>query len=214
MKGLFNPTCDRYGHMLTGVGGSPQVMAPFVFPTVEEMAIFPGGAAVASTGHGQSNGSRSKERKIGFRVRKILVPVDSEHTKAADLKRVIQLARRLDAEITLLQCYEAPRSFSYAKGESGFADVIRDRELHLVHLRALCSRVQRSWPKCRWLFNEDGPLPASILRASRSTGADLIVMTVPLDAVSDNWSTIEVVDKLARKAECPVLAGRQLLRTN
>ena len=212
MKGLFNPTCDRYGHMLTGVGGSPQVMAPFVFPTVEEMAIFPAGAANggASTGHGQPNGSRSKERKMVFRIRKILVPVDSEHTKAADLGRVIQLARRLNAEITLLHCYEAPRSFSYAKGESGFDDVIRNRELHLLRLRTLCSKVRRSWSKCRWLFDEDGPLPASILRVSRSTRADLIVMPVSLDAASENWSTIEVVDKLARKADCPVLAGRAI----
>ena len=212
MKGLFNPTCDRHGHLLTGVGGSPQVMAPFVFPTAEEMAIFPGGAVngSASTGHGQPNGSRSKERKMVFRIRKILVPVDSEHTKAADLKRVIQLARRLDAEITLLQCYEAPRSFSYAKGESGFDDVIRNRELRLLRLRTLCSKVRRSWSKCRWLFDEDGPLPASILRASRSTRADLIVMPVSLDAASENWSTIEVVDKLARKADCPVLTGRAI----
>jgi hypothetical protein len=36
----------------------------------------------------------------------------------------------------------------------------------------------------------------------------LIVMPVSLDAASENWSTIEVVDELARKADCPVLAGK------
>jgi nucleotide-binding universal stress UspA family protein len=125
-------------------------------------------------------------------------------------KTARQLARRLDAQITLLQCYEAPRSFSYAKGESGFDDVIRNRELHLRRLRTLCSKVRRSWSKCRWLFDEDGPLPASILRVSRSTGADLIVVPVSLDAASENWSTMEIVDQLARKAECPVLTGRAI----
>jgi len=39
MKGSFNPTCDRHGHMLTGVGSSPQLMAPFVCPTAEEIAL-------------------------------------------------------------------------------------------------------------------------------------------------------------------------------
>jgi hypothetical protein len=40
--------------------------------------------------------------------------------------------------------------------------------------------------------------------------ADLIVVPVPLDAVSENWSTTEVVDELARKADCPVLVGKAI----
>jgi hypothetical protein len=35
-------------------------------------------------------------------------------------------------------------------------------------------------------------------------------MAVSLNAASENWSTIEVVDELARKAECPVLTGRAI----
>jgi nucleotide-binding universal stress UspA family protein len=205
MKHSFNPTCDRYGHLLTGLGGSPQVMAPFVFPTAEEMAFLPGtrnGGALAV--HRQASGSMSKRRKVPFRIGKILVPVDSQNTKPADLKRVIQLARRLNAEITLLHCYEPPRSFSYAKGNSGSGHVIRRRELTLVRLQTLCSKVRRSWSKCVWLF-EVGSLPASILRASKSMRVDLIVVPVSLDSVSENWSTSEVLDELARKADCPVL---------
>jgi nucleotide-binding universal stress UspA family protein len=208
MKGSFNPTCDRHGHMLTGVGGSPQVMAPFVLPTAEEIALFPGGVGdgSASTGQGQGNGSSAK-KTVAFRIRKILVPVDSERTKPADLKRTIQLARRLGAQITLLHCYESPRSFTYAEGDSGFDDVIRHRERTLVRLQSLCSKVRRSWSKCGWLF-EDGSLPSSILRVSQSMRADLIVVPASLDAASENWSTSEVVDELARKANCPVLAGK------
>ena len=44
----------------------------------------------------------------------------------------------------------------------------------------------------------------------RGYGQTLIVVPVSLDAVSDNWSTTEVVDELARKADCPVLAGKAI----
>jgi nucleotide-binding universal stress UspA family protein len=209
MKRSFNPTCNRHGHTLTGVGGSSQVMAPFVFPTAEDMAFLPDGALSGSVSvpHRQINGFMSEKRKVPFRIRKILVPVDSNHTKPADLKRVIQLARRVSAQITLIHCYEAPRSFSYAKGDAAFDDVVQHREQTLLRLQTICSRIRRSWSKCLWLF-EVGPFPATVLHASKSIRADLIVVPVSLDAASENWSTSELVDELARKASCPVLAGR------
>src|ERR1700749_1976145 len=94
---------------------------------------------------------------------------------------------------------------------SAFDDVIRHRERNLLRLQSLCYKVRRSWAKCLWIF-EDGPLPASILRVSKSMGADLIVVPASLDAASENWSTSEVVDELARKAHCPVLAGCAITR--
>ena len=208
MKRLFNPTCDRHGHILKGLGVSPEVMAPFVFPTAEEMAFLPANGAISGP-YPEFTGDLSKKRKVPFRIRKILVPVDSEHTKPADLKGVIQLARQLDAQITLLDCYEAPRSFCYAQGDSSFAGIIRHRQLNLVRLQTLCAEVRKSWSKCLWLF-EEGPLPAGILRVSKSMRADLIVMPVSLDGASKNWSTIQVTDELVRKADCPVLAGRAI----
>ena len=71
MKGSFSPTCDRYGHILTGIGGSPQAMAPFVLPSAEEIALFPRGTGIglAATGDGQRNGLRSKESKVSDEVR-------------------------------------------------------------------------------------------------------------------------------------------------
>jgi nucleotide-binding universal stress UspA family protein len=210
MKRSFNPTCDRHGHLLTGLGGSPQAMEPFFFPTAEDMAFLPSTVNdPVSTQTSQSEGSAARERKAHLRIRKILVPVDGEHTKLADLKRVIQLARRLDAQITLFHCYKAPRSFFYAEGDSGSNAVIRHRQLSLMRLETLCSNVRRSWSKCLWLF-ENGALLANILRVSKSMRADLIVVPVPLDAVSENWSTTEVVDELARKADCPVLVGKAI----
>jgi nucleotide-binding universal stress UspA family protein len=210
MKDPFSPTCDRHGHILTGVGGSPQVMELFVFPTAEEMAFLPGAPDDSvSAPRREVSGNPSKKRKLPFRIRKILVPVDSERTDWTDLIRVIQLARRLDAQITLLHCYEAPRSFSYARGDSGFDDVIRHRELSLMRLRTLSSVIRRSWSKCLWLF-EEGDLLANILRVSKRMRADLIAVAVSLDAASESWSTIEVTNELVRKADCPVLAGKAI----
>ena len=94
MKDLFNPTCDRHGHILTGFGGSPQMMAPFIFPTAEEMAFLPVRAGDGSAPNLDSrlNDAHPKMGQNEFKIRKILVPVDSEHTKPTDLNRAIQHA--------------------------------------------------------------------------------------------------------------------------
>ena len=207
MKGPFNPSCDRHGHLLTGLGVSPQVMAPFTFPTAEEIALFPGGQSGRdSMPHPRRSGSRSKKKRVPFQIRKILVPVDSQHTKSVDLKRVTQLAQRLDAQLVLLYCYETPRSFSYARGDLALDDVIEHQETARAHLKTLCSRMRRSWSKCVWLF-EIASFPAGILDVSKRIHADLIVVPRPLDPASDIWSTSEVLDQLVRKAGCPVLAA-------
>src|SRR5690349_16256037 len=115
MKGLFNPTSDRHGHILTGVGGPPEVMLPFILPSVEEITLLPESARIvaAATPDRQLSQVRPKTGNNEFHIRRILVPVDSEHTKPADLIRVVELARRFDAQITFLQCYETPRTFSF-----------------------------------------------------------------------------------------------------
>ncbi|PWT86100.1 MAG: hypothetical protein C5B58_01965 [Acidobacteria bacterium] len=192
MKGLFNPTCGRYGHIFTGPGGSPQIMAPFVFPTAEDMAFLPGpGKGSVSSPYRRLNGSMSKKRTAPFRIGKILVPIDSQHTKLIELKRVIQLARRLNAQITLLHCYEAPHSFSYVQGACAFEDVVRHREQTLFRLQTLCSQVRKAWPKCLCLFEVE-PLPAAILRVAVRILADLIV--VPAPSTPDcSWMQISVL---------------------
>ena len=64
MKRSFNPTCDRHGHLLTGLGVPPQAMQPFVFPTAEEMAFSPGTLNDrVPAPNPQVNGSRPKREK-------------------------------------------------------------------------------------------------------------------------------------------------------
>jgi nucleotide-binding universal stress UspA family protein len=211
MKGSFNPTCDRHGHMLTGVGGSPQVMASFICPTAEEIALLPAAAQLSASAARDRQPQRSGPKKEKYipHIRKILVPVDAEHTKPADLKRTIELARKFGAQIALLHCYEWPRSFSYAKGDAALDDVIEHQELTRTHLQMLCSRVRKSWSKCRSRF-EFCSLPAGILNVSKEIQADLILVPSPLDSASETWSTAEVLDELVRKADCPVMAGKAI----
>jgi hypothetical protein len=132
---------DRYGHLLTGVGGLPQGMSPFIFPTPEEMAFLPvvAGNGFAPSRNRRPNQAQSQKGKNRFEIRRILVPVDSEHTRPADLIRVVELARRFDAQITFLQCYETPRAFSFAKGDAAVKDVI----WHRSRLRLICERFVR-----------------------------------------------------------------------
>jgi hypothetical protein len=96
MKGMFNPTSDRHGHILTGLGGSPQVMAPFTFPTAEETAFLlpSGGNGSVLARNGRLDHARPKLGKNKLEIKELLVPVDSENTKPVDLCRVVQLARR------------------------------------------------------------------------------------------------------------------------
>jgi nucleotide-binding universal stress UspA family protein len=211
MKGSFNPTCDRHGHMLAGVGGSPQVTAPFICPSAQEIALLPGTAQLApsTVRPRQRKRSAPRKRKNTLKIRKMLVPVDAEHTKPADLTRAIQLGRRFDAQITLLECYEPPRSCSHAIGKKAMDDVIQHQELTRAHLHMLCSRVRKFWSKCRCRF-ESGSLPAGILNVSKEIRADLIIVPSPLDSASETWSTGEVLDELVRKADCPVIAGKTL----
>jgi nucleotide-binding universal stress UspA family protein len=209
MKDLFNPICDRHGHILTGVGGLPEVMLPFILPSVEEITLLPESARIvaAATRDRQLGQIRPKADNNGFHIRRILVPVDSEHTKPADLIRVVELARRFDAQITFLQCYETPRAFSFAKGDAAVKDVIWHQEQTKAHLRTLCSRVRKSWTKCLWLF-EFGSLPEGILRVSKRIRADLIAVPLPLSSAGESWSNCEILDELARKADCAVLVSR------
>ena len=51
-------------------------------------------------------------------IRRILIPIDAVHVKPVDLKPILEVAQRLDAEVTLVHCYEMPLSFHYAVGRS------------------------------------------------------------------------------------------------
>jgi hypothetical protein len=51
-------------------------------------------------------------------IRLILIPIDAMHVKPVDLKPILKVAQRFDAEVMLVHCYEMPLSFHYAVGRS------------------------------------------------------------------------------------------------
>jgi nucleotide-binding universal stress UspA family protein len=137
-------------------------------------------------------------------IRRILIPIDATQVKAADLKPVLKVAQRFDAEVTLLHCYEIPLSFHYAVGRSAIMDVIVHSDLVRTALLQLCAEVRKFFPSCRSEFTL-GSLPVEILRASQRLQSDLIVVPLGLDFGSYSWTTKEIMDELVRKADCPVV---------
>ena len=120
------------------------------------------------------------------------------------LKTYSEVARRFDAEITLLHCYSTPPSFDYAVGASALVDVTLHRNRVKAQLLRLCRDVQKSFAECRCVFTF-GSLPVAILRASERLQSDLIAVPLSLDFVSDCWTTKELLDELIRRADCAVL---------
>ena len=137
-------------------------------------------------------------------IRRILIPINATQVKSADLKPVLKVAQRFDAEVTLLHCYETPLSFHYAVGRSALRDVILHSDLVRTQLLQLCAEVRKFFASCRSEFTF-GSLPVEILRASKRLQSDLIVVPLALDSGSYSWTTKEIMNELVRKANCPVV---------
>ena len=137
-------------------------------------------------------------------IRRFLIPIDVLEVKPVDLKPILKVAERFDAEVTLLHCYEIPPSFGYAVGPLAPMEVTLHRDMARTRLLKLCTEVRKFFAKCRYVFAV-GSLPVEILRASAILHADLIVIALSLDLVSHSWTTREVLDELVRKANCSVL---------
>lgn len=138
-------------------------------------------------------------------IRQILIPIDATQVKLADLKPVLRVAQRFDAEVTLLHCYEIPLSFHYAVGRSALMDVVLHSDLVRTQLLQLCAEVRKFFSNCRSEFTF-GSLPVEILCASQRLQSDLIVVPLALDLGSYSWTTKEIMDELVRKADCPVVS--------
>jgi nucleotide-binding universal stress UspA family protein len=138
-------------------------------------------------------------------IRQVLIPIDATQVKTADLKPVLKVAQRFDAEVTLLHCYEIPLSFHYAVGRSALMDVVLHSDLLRTQLLQLCAEVRKLFASCRSEFTF-GSLPVEILRASQRLQSDLIVVPLALDLGSSSWTTKEIIDELVRKADCPVVS--------
>jgi universal stress protein family protein len=185
---------DRYGHQITLGGGVSSKITSF------EVSHSAGPESEEPPAHDliiQNAAGRSP-------IRRILIPIDAVHVKPLDLKPILNLAQHIDAEVTLLHCYEIPLSFHYAVGWSALMDVSLHREMVRTRLLKLCADVRKFFTRCRSEFAL-GSLPVEILYASRSLQTDLIAVPLALDFGSYSWTTKEIMDELVRKANCPVV---------
>jgi nucleotide-binding universal stress UspA family protein len=203
MNQWFSLTCDRYGHLMTAVGGSSsKITRSGEGPKPEQ--IPPAPSTERKLEKPTPPESRLQTVVAKPPIQRILVPIDATHVKPADLDPILKVARRFDAEITLLHCYSTPPSFDYAVGTSALADVTLHRNRIMAQLLRLCRDVQKSFAKCRCLFTF-GSLPVAIHRASERLRSDLIAIPLSLDFVSHCWTTKELLDELVRRADCAVL---------
>ncbi len=207
MNQWFSLNCDRYGHLIADVGrssskinSSRQVQSSGQITRAARVAQFAESKSEKPTPYDSLLKTAAQKSPI----RRILVPIDATHVKPADLKPILKIARRFDAEITLLHCYSTPSSFDYAVGASALVDVTLHRNRVMAQLLRLCRDVQKSFAKCRCVFTF-GSLPVAILRASERLQSDLIAVPLSLDFVSDCWTTKELVEELVRRADCAVL---------
>jgi nucleotide-binding universal stress UspA family protein len=203
MNQWFSLTCDRYGHLMTAVGGSSsKIKMSGEGPSPEQIPAAPSTEGKLEKPTPPESPLQAAAAKPP--IQRILVPIDATHVKPADLDPILKVARRFDAEITLLHCYSTPPSFDYAVGTSALADVTLHRNRIMAQFLKLCCDVQKSFAKCRCIFTF-GSLPVAIRRASERLEADLIAVPLSLDYASHCWTTKDLVDELIRRANCPVL---------
>src|SRR5882724_529148 len=203
MNQWFSLTCDRYGHLMTAVGGSSsKINRSGEAPNLEQIAS-------AQSTERKSEKPTLPESALQTAaakppVRQILIPIDADHVKPADLKPILKVARHFDAEVTLLHCYSTPPSFDYIVGPSALREISLHRNMVRTRLLELCADVRKFFFKCRCEFTS-GSLPVEILRASEKLQADLIAVPLSLDFASHCWTTKDLLDELIRRANCPVL---------
>jgi nucleotide-binding universal stress UspA family protein len=199
--------CDRYGHVTTP--------AETAIPRVDSLSEVSNPANTALACSGVESAERELKQptpsdslphtRIGpLPIRRILVPIDADRVKSSDLKPILKVARRFDAEVTLLHCYSTPPSFDYAHGPSALTEVSLHRDRVRTRLLKLCGDVQQFFSKCSCEFTF-GSLPDQILQASERLQSDLIAVPLTLDFVSHCWTTKALLDELVRGANCAVL---------
>jgi hypothetical protein len=150
MNEWFSPTCDRLSHPVTVETVSTATNRLFEAPRTEQIELAPPIAPSAENASDQPT-SRDPLTRIaeqGSPIRRILIPMDANHTVPADLKPILKFARQCDAEVTLLHCYSTPPSFDYAVGPSAQMDISLHRNTVRARLPKLCDDVQKFFPQC------------------------------------------------------------------
>jgi hypothetical protein len=195
MDQWLNLSCDRYGYLITAEGEASSRIRSFEVSHSGEPDVLGGPSA-----HNlifQNAAARSP-------IRRILIPIDAVHVKPVDLKPILSVAQRFDAEVSLVHCYEMPLSFHYAVGRSAPMEITLHCNMVRTRLLKLCIDVRKFFSQCRCQLTV-GSIPVEILRASQRLQSDLIMVPLSLVFVSHSWTAKDLLDELVRKAHCSVL---------
>jgi nucleotide-binding universal stress UspA family protein len=195
------------GHLISLIGGPSTEMNRLFDAKAEQMGQDPlvGRSLDKDLKRASPGNFRSQIARESSPIHRILIPLDATHAKAPDLKPFLRLARRFDAQVTLLHCYTCPPSLDYAVGPTVLAEVKLHRNTVKKRLLELCADVRKFFAKCSWHFTSGFPL-SEILRASERLQADLITVPLPLDFVSHCRTMKDLVGRIGSTSKsCPVL---------
>jgi nucleotide-binding universal stress UspA family protein len=223
MKFCFNPTCDRHGHMLTGLGESAQTMALFVLPRVEEITLFSEDAGELKVSNTKSfnwlspSGNRKKEilplkTLAAEKVESSRLPTKKTESKPLAIRRIIaavNLTKKYEA--TVRYAAEIARGYKAAlyichvfwpsmRTQGDHYDLIDREQRDFRHkLDELADQVRENVPICKAALLAGNPVKR-ISTLAYDVHADLIVM-----ARSDPILTQLLNVEKAVKMPCPVL---------
>jgi nucleotide-binding universal stress UspA family protein len=143
-------------------------------------------------------------------IRKILHPTDFSPAAEAATELAIDLARRLDADLTLLNVYAVP----VYTGPLGDAYVVPTELVQKLsadaeaNLQEVCDRAIRAGVRATTAAVEGIPSEAIVALAD-SRGMDLIVMGTHGLTGFKHLLLGSVAERVLRGASCPVLTVRQ-----
>ena len=142
---------------------------------------------------------------MSFPYRKILCPVDFDENSIAALETAAQLARHYDATVYVLHTVLlviAPTSMPvYVDLYKAQEDTARSNLLELAHKHLAGIKYE--------IMVNMGEPAASILKAERGIGADLLVMSTHGRRGMSRFFLGSVAELVLREARCPVLTVRQ-----
>jgi nucleotide-binding universal stress UspA family protein len=140
-------------------------------------------------------------------IRKILAPVDFSACSEEAARYAVELAAKLDAQVTLFNAYFFPVTVPFPDGSAYIPSAESIAELAGAaerQLRALRDRVQQPGAPVS-IASAEGPAKELIARVAEKDGYDLIVIGTHGRTGLAHLVIGSVAEAVVRRAKCPVL---------
>jgi nucleotide-binding universal stress UspA family protein len=143
----------------------------------------------------------------------ILVASDFSDSAQRALDLALEMARKFEAHLTLVHCWEAP-SYSYGGGLYVPVDLITPIEEGANRaLEAALAELRKRFPTAKGMLRS-GSAWEEIIAAASEVHADLIVLGTHGRRGLNRMLLGSVAEKVVRMAEVPVLTARGLHALN